>query len=118
MRKIVVGGLAYFWSYSTVRDFYCKSKLTFITEKKDARFIVQFVTTDTPISGSPLNEGLRMMKDEKQYLVNFNQPKYVAEVLQYIINLNLDTIAKKVHQLNGNELLADMGYRDLDGFLV
>lgn len=118
MRKIVVDGATYLWSYSTIRDFYCKSKLTFITEKKDARFIVQFVTTDTPISGSPLNEGLRMIKDDKQYLINFNQPKYVAEVLQYILALNLDTTVKKVYELDGSKLLSDMGYRDLDGFLV
>lgn len=118
MRKIVVGGATYLWSYSTVRDFYCKSKLTLITENKDIRFIVQFVTTDTPICGSPLNEGLRMMKDDKLYVINFNQPKYVAEVLGYILALNLDTTVKKVYDLEGNKLLVDMGYRDLDGFLV
>lgn len=118
MRKIVVGGATYLWSYSTVRDIYCRSKLTFITENKDIRFIAQFVTKDTPISGSPLNEGLRMMKDDKLSLINFNQPKYVAEVLQYILALNLDTTVKKVYELDGNNLLVDMGYRDLDGFLV
>jgi hypothetical protein len=59
-----------------------------------------------------------MMKDDQLYLINFNQPKYVAEVLQYILDLNLDTTAKKVHELNGNEMFVDMGYRDLDGFLV
>jgi hypothetical protein len=59
-----------------------------------------------------------MMKDDQLYLINFNQPKYVAEVLQYILDLNLDTTAKKVHELNGNNLLVNIGYRDLDGFLI
>ncbi|MNJ49575.1 hypothetical protein D3C77_448130 [compost metagenome] len=119
MRKIVVSGHTYWWSYKTVRDiFYCRSKLTLITENRDIKYIVQFITKDTPTTGSPLNEGLRVMKEDKEYSINFNQPKYVAVVLQYILDLNLDTAVKKVHELNGNEILVDMGYQDLDGFLI
>ncbi|MNC45402.1 hypothetical protein D3C75_943630 [compost metagenome] len=118
MRKIVVNGSTYRWSYKSVRYFYCRSKLTMITENREVKYIVQFITKDTYTAGSPLNEGLRMMKADKPYTINFNQPKYVAEVLQFILDLDLDTAVKKVHELDGNQMLESMGYVDLDGFLV
>ncbi|MEK3789718.1 hypothetical protein MKX74_25790 [Paenibacillus sp. FSL K6-1230] len=118
MRKLVVSGHTYMWNYRAVRDMYCRSKLTIITEKRDIKFIVQFITKDTPTTGSPLNEGLRVIRENKLYSINFNQPKYVAEILQYILDLDLDLTTKKVHELNGNNLLTDMGYADLDGFLI
>ncbi|CAH1225447.1 hypothetical protein [Paenibacillus sp. JJ-223] len=118
MRKIVVSGTTYLWNYKAVRDNYCRSKLTLISENKDIKFIVQFTTKDTITAGSPLNEGLRVMKEDKPYSINFNQPKYVAEILQYILALDLDLEVKKVYELNGNELLVGMGYLDLEGFLI
>ncbi|MEK5409124.1 hypothetical protein MKX36_24875 [Paenibacillus sp. FSL W8-0439] len=118
MRKIVVSGNTYLWSYKTVRGIYCRSKLTIISENKDIKFIIQFTTKDTIVTGSPLNEGLRVMKEGKQYSINLNQPKYVAEVLQYILDMELDVTVKKVHELNGNELLVSMGYQDVTGLLI
>ncbi|AUS29352.1 hypothetical protein C1A50_5242 [Paenibacillus polymyxa] len=58
------------------------------------------------------------MKEGKQYSINLNQPKYVAEVLQYILDMELDVTVKKVHELNGNELLVSMGYQDVTGLLI
>lgn len=118
MRKIVVNGGTYWWSYNTIRDVYCRSKLTIITEKKDMRYIIVFETRDTPISGSPLNEGLRMKKENAAHAVNFNQPRYVAEVLQSVLEMQFDTSRKNVLELNGNELLTRMGYEDLTGLMI
>ncbi|WP_231887468.1 hypothetical protein [Paenibacillus jamilae] len=59
-----------------------------------------------------------MMKEGKQYFINLNQPKYVAEVLQYILGMELDVTVKKVHELNGNSLLVRMGYQDATGLLI
>ncbi|WP_238653450.1 hypothetical protein [Paenibacillus piscarius] len=118
MRKIVVGGQAYWWSYRTVRDVYCRSKLTLITENRTTKWIVQFTTVDTITAGSPLNEGLRVIKEGQPYALNLNQPKYVAEVLQHVLDMGLNTSAKSVHELNGNDLLAGMGYQDTTGMLI
>ncbi|WP_405116147.1 hypothetical protein MHH28_14820 [Paenibacillus sp. FSL K6-1217] len=118
MRKIVVGGHTYWWSYQTVRDVYCRSKLTLITEDRKTKWIVKFTTVDTITAGSPLNEGLRVIKEGQHYALNLNQPKYVAKVLQYVLGMGLDTSAKNVHELNGNDLLVSMGYRDTTGRLI
>lgn len=118
MRKIVVGGQTYWWSYHTVRDVYYRSALTLITEDRKTKWIVKFTTVDTITAGSPLNEGLRVTKEGQSYAINLNQPKYVAEVLQHVLGMGLDTSAKNVHELNGNELLANMGYRDTTGMLI
>lgn len=82
------------------------------------KYIILFVTRDTPISGSPLNEGLRMAKEDLTYAVNLNQPKYVAEVLCFLLEMELDKSVKKVQELNGNELLMRMGYKDLTGLMI
>lgn len=118
MGKIVVGGHTYWWSYQTVRDMYYRSTLTLITEDRKNKWIVKFTTIDTITAGSPLNEGLRVIKEGQNYAINLNQPKYVAEVLQYVLDMGLDTSAKNVHELNGNDLLAGMGYRDTTGMLI
>ncbi|MEK3901495.1 MULTISPECIES: hypothetical protein [unclassified Paenibacillus] len=118
MRKIAVGGHTYWWSYQTVRDVHCRSKLTLITEDRKTKWIVKFTTVDPITAGSPLNEGLRVIKEGQSYALNLNQPKYVAEVLQYVLGMELDTSAKNVHELNGNDLLAGMGYRDTTGMLI
>lgn len=101
-----------------MRDMYYRSTLTLITEDRKNKWIVKFTTIDTITAGSPLNEGLRVIKEGQNYAINLNQPKYVAEVLQYVLDMGLDTSAKNVHELNGNDLLAGMGYRDTTGMLI
>ncbi|MGO4531053.1 hypothetical protein AB4Z30_18370 [Paenibacillus sp. 2TAF8] len=118
MRKIVVNGSIYWWGYRTVRDLYCRSKLTIITENRDKKYIIIFVTRDTPISGSPLNEGLRMKKEGITYAVNLNQPKFIAEVLQCMLEMELDKSGKNVQEIDGNGLLSRMGYQDLTGLMI
>ncbi|MHB0864958.1 hypothetical protein ACYCS5_27905 [Paenibacillus sp. SEL3] len=58
------------------------------------------------------------MKEGKQYSINLSQPKYVAEVLQYILGMELDVTVKKVHELNDNGLLVSKWYQDVTGLLI
>lgn len=118
MRKIVVNGNTYFWSYRGVKGDVSKSTLTVISDNKAIRYMFHFSTRDTYTAGNPLNEGLPMIKENEKFLINLNQPKYVAQILQSILDHDLaDYSVKKSYDFNGNELLLSMGYQDIERFL-
>lgn len=59
-----------------------------------------------------------MEKEGVTYAVNLNQPKFVAEVLRCILELELNKSGKNVQELDGNGLLARIGYQDLTGLMI
>ncbi|MNC34546.1 hypothetical protein D3C75_829830 [compost metagenome] len=118
MRKIVVEGNIYYWQFRGVKGDVSKSALTVISENKVIRLVIHFSTRDTYTAGNPLNEGLPMIKMDEKYLINLNQPRYVAEIVQYILEHSLmDYTVQKSYDFNGNELLLHMGYEDTNHFL-
>lgn len=119
MRKIVVRNQTYFWSFIGKWDVVCHSNLTLSTENRKLRIILNFKTHDTFTAGSPLNEGLIMTRGEENIVINLNQPRFVAEMLQYVLDYKLDddTSVGQYH-FNGNQLLLELGYVDAENYLV
>lgn len=77
------------------------------------RIEVFFHTHDTWTGGNPLNEGLPFIKDGKREIVNFNQPKFVAELLELIIDSHEATQLANLVIENGKTLIEQLGYREV-----
>lgn len=80
--------------------------------------ILNFKTHDTFTAGSPLNEGLIMTRGEENIVINLNKPRFVAEMLQYVLDYNLDDTSVGQYHFNGNHILLELGYVDAENYLV
>ncbi|MFB6366320.1 hypothetical protein ACFCP7_20065 [Paenibacillus elgii] len=118
MRKIVVRNRTYFWNHKGNRDFVCHSTLTLCTENRKLRIILNFKTHDTFTAGNPLNEGLFMTRGEENIVINLNQPRFAAEMLQYVLDHKLDDTSVGQYHFNGNHILLELGYVDAENYLV
>lgn len=117
LRKITVDEQNYFWAFSYRRNYVCKYSLTLINELKTQRFSLHFLTKDNFTAGAPFNEGLPMLKNGEVFRVNLNRPFYASQILKHIlITMRPDSTAKL--RLNGNQILMDMGYEDIENYLL
>jgi hypothetical protein len=58
-----------------------------------------------------LNSGFVTTKNAERVIVNLNEPKYIAELIQYLINSKIDFSKDKKYLFeNGEQLLNEMGY--------
>lgn len=118
MRNIVIRDTLYKWTFRGDRDYACNSSISILTEDRNVKIVIRFKTTDTFTAGSPLNEGMPMLKDGNVYIVNLNQPKYIAEFMSYLLDNGLDLTKKSTKEFDGNKLLLDIGYEDIDHYLL
>lgn len=118
LRKIVIENKSYFWKFRSIwQEQAFHSTVTVITENDNIQIFIRFKTIDTFTAGSPLNEGLPMRKMEQLYIINLNQPKYIAELIKHINN-KITPCTKKSYEFNGNIILNELGYHDIDNYLV
>lgn len=120
MRDIMVNEVRYQWKFRGSRgerDDICHSAITIFSEDRQTKAIIHFRTIDTFTAGSPLNEGMPMQKDGVCHMVNLNRPKYTAELIAYLGEQGFDFQKRSTQEFDGNSILLDLGYEDIDHYL-
>ena len=113
LRKIVVGGETYLWKHNYNDCDYSTPLYLLILFEKDrqAEVRVKFPLMDCPIEKGMLNSGFKATKNGMEFTINLNEPKYIAELIQYLMNNKIDFSKGKKHLLeNGYQLFNEMGY--------
>lgn len=118
MRDIIVKDVPYKWKFSSSRGDICHSLVTIFSKDKQTRAIIRFRTIDTFTAGNPLNEGMPMNKEGNRQLVNLNCPRYIAELISYLFGHGFDFKEKMTKEFDGNRILLDLGYTDIDHYLL
>lgn len=115
IKKIVVNDQTFFWYYQQyVRHLpHHTSRLLIFNKANQTHIEVFFHTEDTWTGGNPLNEGLLVVKGEERYILNLNQPKYVSELIDILLNHYKKNQLNNLHIKNGNKFLFKMGYREM-----
>lgn len=117
MRNIIVNNMLFKWSYKTYRSYICNSTITIISENRNCKTLIRFKTIDTSYCGSPLNDGMPMSKNGVTCFINLNQPKYIAEIIQYLLVGTIDISKNEYNEIDGNKLLLDLNYIDIENYL-
>ncbi|MGS2793848.1 hypothetical protein ACU6R3_19905 [Escherichia coli] len=111
LRKIVVAGRTWFWVY---RYYYADERdcyLRIISEDKKAQFVIYFRTPTYHYGCHPLNDGLPALYNNVKININLNQPRFVAQLLTYVLeNILQGTPSGVIEYENGNEMLQQLGY--------
>lgn len=85
-RKIVVDDGEYEWKFSfDAYDWQEPSHLVFRSLDKTLKIILQFHADEDGIGKCPFNSGVPAMKGGQPETINLNQPRFVAEILQYLL---------------------------------
>jgi hypothetical protein len=114
LRKIVVRGQTYQWRYVPyVRHLpHHPSRLLIFSKETHVCIEVFFHTHDTWTGENPLHVGLPVLKHGQREFLSFNQPKFVAALLELIMDNYHEKQLGKLTIDNGNALLLQMGYRE------
>ena len=113
LRKIVVNGETYLWKHNyNDCDYSVPLYLLILLEKdRNIEMRVKFPLMDIAVEKCMLNSGFKATKNSREVIINLNEPKYIAEVIQYLINSKIDFSKGKKHLFeNGMQLLNEMGY--------
>ena len=110
-RKITVNDKTYEWHYSfDDYDFYEPSNLVIRTQDKTKKVILYFSSEDNGIGHCPFNIGVNAIKNGEQVLINLNQPKFVAEIINYLFVEHTEHISKDTQYIDGLKILRLLGY--------
>jgi len=113
-RKIVVRNRTFLWAYIFDNDDHQNASQIIIKDCETKRkIIIQFQSSADEYHGDcPLNMGMSAVKDGKEVVINFNRPKYIAEILIYILDLRLhdDRFDTTEYYNDGIEILGKLGY--------
>ena len=110
-RKITVKDKEFLWHYGFDDcDYQIDSQIVIKDCARKGKMIIKFHSNGHGYC--PFNEGLKAVKDEKETLINFNRPKYIAEILTYILDSRLHDNGFDTTQeyKDGLEILAELGY--------
>ena len=96
-RKITVKNLKFLWCFSEKwMGKYWQSYLTIKLETdKQAQVIIKYLSEDTYICSNPLNTGLPVRKNQEELELNLNKPKFIAEILSYLLENEVDLTKQK-----------------------
>ncbi|QML58231.1 hypothetical protein NFJ77_21015 [Escherichia coli] len=113
LRKIVVAGRTWLWVY---RYYYYNADegdcyLRIISEDKKAQILIYFRTATCHYGGCPFNDGLPALYNNVKININLNQPRFVAQLLTYVLeNVLQGTPSGVIEYENGTEILQQIGY--------
>jgi len=113
LRKIVVGGETYLWKHNyNDCDYSVPLYLLILFEKdRQAEVRVKFPLMGHPIEKCMLNSGFKATKNGMKVIINLNEPKYIAELIQFLMSNKIDFSKGKKHLFeNGDQLFIEMGY--------
>ena len=113
LRRIVVNGESFLWRwrYDGHADCLPSYLLILLENDRRAELRIKFYLTGNPIEICMLNSGFKAIKNDEEFIVNFNEPKYIAEIIQYLMENKVDFSKEKRYIFeNGEQLLNEMGY--------
>ena len=112
-RKIVVDGHEYEWKYTfDDYDWQEPSHLVFRSVDRKLKIILYFRSPGWEIGKCPFNAGLPAVKDGGLVIVNMNQPRFVAELLRYLLEYRLGPSSRGILVYrDGLDILHELGYR-------
>ena len=109
----MVNGEIYLWKHNYNNCDYSVPLCLLILLEKDrkAAVRVKFPLKDSTIEKCMLNSGFKATKNSMDVIINLNQPKYIAEIIQYLASHKMDFSTGKKHLFeNGWQLFNEMGY--------
>ena len=112
-REIVVNEETFLWRYVfDAEDHQCNSFLVFRKADKNGKLIIYFQSKVSEYGYCPFNEGLSAQYDDESVIINLNQPRFIAEILAFVLNeLKLDFEGKTLEYYEGIELMHLLGYK-------
>lgn len=113
LRKIVVKERTFTWSYHfDDHDYQCDSKIVIKDCSRKGKLIIRFRTENFEHGYCPFNEGLSATRADERIIINMNRPKFIAEILTYVLDIRLhDNGFDTTHEYkDGLEILNDLGY--------
>lgn len=113
LRKIVVADRTWLWVYRyyyyTVDERDCYLRI--ISEDKKRQIVIYFRGDIYHYGGCLLNDGLPALHNNVKININLNQPRFVAQLLTYVLeNILQGTPSGVIEYENGNEMLQQLGY--------
>ena len=113
MREIVVKERTFLWSYHfDDSDYQLDSKIVIKDNDRKGKMIIMFHTEDFGHGYCPFNKGLRATKDGEEVTINLNQPRFIAEILVYILDTRLhdNGFDTTLEYNDGLKILNGLGY--------
>ena len=115
-RKITVNGKTFEWRFSVDNyDLQLPSHLVFRAPERKLKIILYFIPDDNgksvQIGKCPFQTGLRAFREGEVVLINLNQPRFVAELLQYLLEVRIKPEETGIVTFSdGKEILRVLGY--------
>lgn len=115
-RKITVNGKTFEWRFSVDNyDWQLPSHLVFRAPERKFKIILYFIPDDNgksvQIGKCPFQTGLRAFREGEVVLINLNQPRFVAELLQYLLEVRIKPEETGIVTFSdGKEILRVLGY--------
>ena len=115
-RKITVNGKTFEWRFSVDNyDWQLPSHLVFRAPERNLKIILYFIPDDNgksvQIGKCPFQTGLRAFREGEVVLINLNQPRFVAELLQYLLEVRIKPEETGIVTFSdGKEILRVLGY--------
>lgn len=115
-RKITVNGKTFEWKFSVDDyDWQLPSHLVFRALERKLKIILYFILDDNgesmQIGKCPFQTGLRAFREGEVVLINLNQPRFVAELLQYLLEERIKPEETGIVTFSdGKEILRVLGY--------
>ena len=115
-KKITVNGKTFEWRFSVDNyDWQLPSHLVFRAPERKLKIILYFIPDDNgksvQIGKCPFQTGLRAFREGEVVLINLNQPRFVAELLQYLLEVRIKPEETGIVTFSdGKEILRVLGY--------
>ena len=115
-RKITVNGKTFEWRFSVDNyDWQLPSHLVIRAPERKLKIILYFIPDDNgksvQIGKCPFQTGLRAFREGEVVLINLNQPRFVAELLQYLLEVRIKPEETGIVTFSdGKEILRGLGY--------
>lgn len=111
-RKITLKNKYFLWTYSfDDYDYQNDSNLVIKDCERKGKLVIRFQSLSTEHGYCPFNKGLCAFKGSEEVIINLNRPKYIAEILLYILDYCLqDDGFNTTENYDGIRILVELGY--------
>lgn len=117
-RKIVVDNREFEWKFTVDNyDWQMPSHIVFRSFDKALKIILYFTQDEEDdnrcnIGKCPFYQGVKAIKDEQPVIINLNQPRFIAELLHYLLEVRIESPTKGIlYFSDGTKILHALGYK-------
>ena len=111
-RRISVKDKEFLWLYSFDDDDRQNDSIVIVKDcLRKGKLVLHFKTGSHDYGYCPFNKGLAAMKNQQHTEINLNRPSLIVELLTHVLDYRLfDDGFDTTHDLNGIEILKELGY--------